>query len=308
MYNKSHCEPKEFSDKGDISCLSNRLLITIAEILNENNKANINIKGGLKELHLGISNEIKKNTKCSNEACWTTYDLIKNNLSTKDFNELISNFRPFLPEEWYKEPNKWLNTLDIDNVMKQYQKNYKRFKYTGATPIDFDLKNNDDVCMVNELCNINLHKVINDKKECIGMVFNTDPHNKSGQHWFSMYVDITGSNRKDKVPSIYHFDSVASDPPKRIIQLIENIKNQGDELDIKFDVLFNDIRHQHKGTECGIYCLHFLISMLKGDNFDKYITRKLKDSEIEKFRKIFFIPLKEEEKEEEEKEEEKEEK
>ena len=121
MYNKSHCEPKEFSDKGDISCLSNRLLITIAEILNENNKANINIKGGLKELHLGISNEIKKNTKCSNEACWTTYDLIKNNLSTKDFNELISNFRPFLPEEWYKEPNKWLNTLDIDNVMKQYQ-------------------------------------------------------------------------------------------------------------------------------------------------------------------------------------------
>jgi hypothetical protein len=293
MYVKEHCEPKEGDIEGSESCLSKDLLVKIANILNDKTDSTINIKSGLKELHTEISNVIKENTNCSNEACWTTYDLIKKNLSSDDFNEVISKFRPFLPEQWYEEPNKWLNTLDIDNVMGQYEKNYKGFKYTGATPIDFDLKTNDDVCLVNELCNVDLQEIINDKKKCIGMVFNTDPHNKSGQHWFSMFVDISGDNRKDKVPSIYHFDSVASDPPKRILKLIENIKDQGDKLDIKFDVLFNDIRHQYKDTECGVYCLHFLVSMLTGGKFDDYIKNKLNDDEMEKFRKVFFVPLKE---------------
>ena len=295
MYVKGHCEPKEKNDKEDTSCLSRDLLVKIAYILNDKIESNINIKGDLKKLHSEISNIIKENTNCSNEACWTTYNLIKENLSSDDFNDVISKFRPFLPEQWYEEPNKWLNTLDIDNVMDQYQKNYKKFKYTGATPIDFDLKADDDVCLVNELCNINLEEIINDKKTCIGMVFNTDPHNKSGQHWFSMFVDISGDNRIDKIPSIYHFDSVASDPPKRILKLIENIKDQGEQLDIKFDVLFNDIRHQYKDTECGVYCLHFLVSMLTGGKFDDYIKNKLKDDEMEKFRKHFFVPLKEKE-------------
>lgn len=292
MYVEGHCEPKEDVSIETVTCLTEDLLKKIAKILNNKGTSKIDTESTLKELHNDISNEIKKSTDCSNEACWSTYDLIKKGLSIKDFNELISKFRPFLPEIWYKEPNKWLNTDDINNVMYQYEKNFNRFKYTGATPIDFDLKTKENECLVNELCNIDLQEIKDDGHTCIGMVFNTDPHNKSGQHWFSMFVDINGDNRKDKVPSIYHYDSVASDPPKRVLKLIENIKDQGSKLDIDFDILFNDIRHQHKNTECGIYCLHFLISMLKGSVFDDYINKKLSDDDIEKYRRIFFIPVK----------------
>ena len=27
-----------------------------------------------------------------------------------------------MPEDWKYEPNKWLNTIDIDKVMEQYEK------------------------------------------------------------------------------------------------------------------------------------------------------------------------------------------
>ena len=56
--------------------------------------------------------------------------------------------------------------------MEQYEK-VSHFKYFGATPIDFALKNGNS-CMVSSLCNINLNN-LKDKK-CIGMIFNTDPH------------------------------------------------------------------------------------------------------------------------------------
>ena len=40
------------------------------------------------------------------------------------------------------------------------------------------------------------------------------------------------------------------------------------------DFLHNDIKHQRGNTECGIYCLHFLETMLKGTDFEKHIQNK----------------------------------
>ena len=170
MYVEGHCEPKEDVSIETVTCLTEDLLKKIAKILNNKGTSKIDTESTLKELHNDISNEIKKSTDCSNEACWSTYDLIKKGLSIKDFNELISKFRPFLPEIWYKEPNKWLNTDDINNVMYQYEKNFNRFKYTGATPIDFDLKTKENECLVNELCNIDLQEIKDDGILIINLV------------------------------------------------------------------------------------------------------------------------------------------
>ena len=38
-------------------------------------------------------------------------------------NELLSyTFAPQSPESWKRKPTTWLNSLDIENVMKQYEK------------------------------------------------------------------------------------------------------------------------------------------------------------------------------------------
>ena len=74
--------------------------------------------------------------------------------------------------------------------------------------------------------------------------------------------------------------------PEQILDLIEKFQKQ---YNYQFDVLYNDIQHQHGNTECGIYCLHFLTEMLKGKGFRNYVNQKNNDKEIEKFRKLFFI-------------------
>lgn len=288
MYVENHCSPNNRDKQG--SCLSKYLLKKIAKILNKHLKSRIKLKDKPIKLQENIHKIIKKHNNCSVEACWLTYDILKKKLSADDFASFENSFKPLFPDDWYSDPNKWLNTNDINKVLNQYEKYYKNFKYTGASPIDFHLKNKDGSCYVNELCNINLNDIIKEKKDCVGMVFNTDPHDESGQHWFSMFVDIKGRNREN--PTIYHYDSVSTKPSQYIINLVNDIKKQGELVGISFDFLFNDIRHQFKNTECGVYSIHFLISMLKGSGFEKYINMKLNDTDMEKFRKEFYISLK----------------
>ena len=91
-------------------------------------------------------------------------------------------------------------------------------------------------------------------------------------------------------PAIYYFDSASpvknfEQIPKEIIELMYRLEKQSD---FKFDIYFNDIKHQKGNSECGIYCLHFLTEMLKGKNFHEYIKSNLDDKTIEKYRNIFF--------------------
>ena len=122
-----------------------------------------------------------------------------------------------------------------------------------------------------------------------------DPSNKPGQHWFSLYVDLKGINRKN-IPTIYYFDSAKKINkgnleriiPKEIQEFVTILQNQ----DKKLKFLFNDKKHQYKNTECGIYCLHFLTEMLQGKSFRKYVNQKLNDKNMEELRSKFFIERK----------------
>ena len=291
MFNSEHCSPDNKDTK--YSCLTLKMLKQIAKALNKHNKnegvgsKRIKLTGSKAELHKNISEEIKKISDCSNEKCWIKINIIKDELGS-EYEDFLESFRPTMPEKWKKERNAWLSTSDIDKVMEQYEDAYPNFKYMGANPIDFDLKLGNS-CVSGDICNIDVEDIKKQKKKSLGMVFNTDPHNKSGQHWFSVFVDLDGMNIPG-VPCIYHFDSLAMKPTKEIYDLVDKITNQCREIDKDIEFLFNTEKHQNGNTECGIYCLHFLVNMLKGVNFEEYITNKRNDKEIEQFRDIFYIP------------------
>ena len=284
MFNPEHCSP---SNDKKISCITLKLLRKIARIIKNKVGEPIKISSGKKELYDNISTIMSKLSKCSSERCWVKVDIIRDNLTEKEYKLFINNFRPLRPKEWDEEPNKWLSTLDINNVMEQYDEAYPRFRYIGAIPIDYDYKINNK-CVSEELCSINMDDLNKDKISSIGIIFNTDKHNGGGEHWFCIYIDIRGNNGNN--PTIYHFDSLANDPSPDIIDLINKLKIQckkkgGGEI----DVIFNDIKHQEGNTECGIYSLHFLTSMLKGVNFNDYIQSIKSDKYMERFRDVFFI-------------------
>ena len=62
--------------------------------------------------------------------------------------------------DWNKNSREWLSTVDIENVLNQYEKKYKNFLFIGAVPCDFDKKLSWGSCVVNELCNINIKQLI----------------------------------------------------------------------------------------------------------------------------------------------------
>ena len=117
------------------------------------------------------------------------------------------------------------------------------------------------------------------------MIFNTDPHNKPGQHWISMFINI-------KKKQIFFFDSTGDKPNVQIMKLVNRIIDQGLSMNppIKFKFDSNEgIEHQYGNTECGIYSLFFNVHMLEDKTTEHYLkTHILKDEYMNKFRKIYF--------------------
>ena len=279
MFDRRKCAPVE--DDNQYSCMDDDIIIDVGKAMNKKMNANINLKGSPCDIHKQICDNLRKMKQKEESGILDLHSIIKE-LPADKLKRLKESFRPEQPDEWEKNFNTWLTTDDINKVMKQYEVDDKSLKYIGAIPMDFA-----ECEFKNELCNFNLSKYLNDGKTKIAIVFNTDDHDESGEHWISMYIDCKGVNMRK--PCIYFFDSVGEKEPEEIAEFVEKVKEQGDKNGIVFTYFCNDIPHQSGSTECGIYSLHFLTYMTEGGNFKNYITNKKSDEYMEKFRNIFFV-------------------
>ena len=94
---------------------------------------------------------------CERESCW----LKKNWINQKLPKSVIDNtFAPEQPKSWKRKPTEWLTSIDILDVMKQYEKTYKNFEFMGPSPIDFDTHKLYGECVWEELCKISLKELI----------------------------------------------------------------------------------------------------------------------------------------------------
>lgn len=229
-----------------------------------------------------IWNDLKKSMSsiCNEESCWLRKEFIKYN---KNFQKLLNySFAPIAPNEWKKNKNEWLSSLDINKVMKQWEYNINTFAFLGPSPIDFD-KVIDNTCVWNDLCRFDLNKYITKNKSKIGIIFNLDPHYKSGSHWVSLFIDI---NNK----FIFFFDSAGPKCPSQIKKLVDKIIEQGKNLQIDFKFIQNHpFEHQKYNTECGMYSLYFIIELLtENKKPDYFLKNKIPDKMMEEFRNVYF--------------------
>ena len=220
----------------------------------------------------------KLKSKCSNDYCWTKQSFLKDKKSTLN-NEY---FRPKMPNKWYEKSREWLNTDDIDNVMKQYEKKYDNFYFVGAVPMDFDKKLSFGSCVINELCTINIKRLLSRGKTKVGIILNLDNHDEDGSHWVSLFCDFDKDN-------IYYFDSYGYNETKEIKSLVKRLQEQGNKLnkDIKFNI--NKNRHQYKNSECGVYSINFIERLLKDDSFYDISNIIVKDDDMFENRDRYFI-------------------
>ena len=217
-------------------------------------------------------------SSCNKESCWLKHKCLKEGL---DSSIVHNTFAPYQPLEWKKKPNEWLSSVDIQKVMKQYEKAYKCFEFLGPSPIDFDNHKLYGECVWEELCKFNLIDFIKRKKTKIGIIFNLDKHTQPGSHWVGMFI-----NTKKK--QITYMDSYGDPAPKEVNELAQRIQKQSQSLETPYVYNTTTLRHQYSNSECGMYCLHFIIESVKGKDWTYFNKMKISDKKMKRLRNIYF--------------------
>ena len=284
-YNDKKCAPGLKYTDG--SCFTHASLIKIAKKYNEKYNINeINLDLSKEKLVIELYNRLKD--KCSEQRCWLNLALVQ---AINDEQILFGTFLPDGPEGKFE----WLSTNDINSVLEQYHNVHDDFVFLGAVPYDFE-----DLAVL-EINSLNFSELERLNKKKIGMVINLDEHYKSGSHWVALYINLEKNQ-------IYYFDSVGKLPGRRIKKFINRIvkylykKKYNDKININnlfkyfrkrknsdnnnlikdnkylnnllndnFDIKYNNIQHQFKNSECGVYSINFIIRLISGENFNDII-------------------------------------
>ena len=275
--NNNHCSPHALKN-GIVSgtCLTTKTITTITDAYNRHTpdtNSYISDKLSPKDKWIKLRETMSRIPHCDQETCWLT----KIKLTDKDKRLLQAQlFVPPKPSEWSENPNTWLTNFDIANVLNQYEEAHTDFVFIGPSPIDYDKKPNKDECVCNRLCNFSVEKLLEKGKTKIGIVFNLDPHDKGGSHWVAMFIDL-----EDKF--VFYFNSTGEKIQPEINKFKDMVMSQGIVSLGKMDYYVNTFEHQRSNTECGMYCLYFIITCLlretdifsKNSSLEKMKTKQL---------------------------------
>jgi hypothetical protein len=305
--NTFQCSPA-LHRRGGETCLPAAAIARLVRYWNRShprNKIRINMtrkaSGGAKMRYAAALYKKLRELMRVHHNCYTEYCMIKKlPMPEDDRKKMLAYFRPEKPAVWDKKGTLWLDSYNIEDVMRQYEEAEPHFEFIGPVPIDFDKPVGGigkrmvggvkefataasagetvpwDKCVVTELCKLDLDKLIAEGKRKIGIIFNLDPHDKPGSHWVCAFVDM---DRK----AVYYFDSYGYAPQREIKIFLARLKNQG-----ITNLYYNDIRHQKKGSECGMYCLFCIICLLRGRNFFDICSHIIDDDTMNLFRDILF--------------------
>lgn len=220
---------------------------------------------------------------CDNQSCWMKQKFVKR-MKNEAKHQLKKN--TLLP----KGPNgklTWLDTFNINDVMAQYEFKYKDYKFLGAVPVDFD-----DLPQLG-IKNLSFDDLKKEGKTKIGIIFNLDEHYKNGSHWVASYIDLEKGD-------VHYFDSYGTRPEPRISAFLNRsekyLKQKCGKTNVGYNKnvcqtknTFNKVRHQYKGSECGVYSINFILRSLKGETFKQITENKTPDDVINKCRDKYFI-------------------
>lgn len=191
--------------------------------------------------------------------------------------------RPAAPPAWKEDPDMWLDSNNISAVLNQYEDAFPDFEFMGPFPIDFAAPDpyqgggQEKKCLMTEICELRVTKALENGTKSIGIVYNLDPHFKSGSHWVANYIDIPGHK-------CYYMDSYGMAPPMQVARFMKWLTTQ----DPKMKLVYNSRRLQFSNTECGMYCIYFIVRMLQGDKFLQITRRKPRDADMLDMRDWLF--------------------
>lgn len=227
-----------------------------------------------KKLWKAIKEKMDERDVCTEEGewCWVRQPFVKN-LKDRDISYLT--FKPPIPIGKYD----WLSTDDIDRVMEQYEAVIPTFKFMGTWPIDFQT-----IARKKFMTDFDVMKFKKQGYKHVGMVLNEDTSKQSGSHWVGLLLDL------DRMEAQF-YDSYAEPPKQEVVNWIKYINSTLPDKTRKFEIVYNNVRHQFANSECGVYTIHFLVLRAIGTPFKSIVEKVVRDEEMNGNRHRFFNPL-----------------
>jgi len=310
------------------TCYDKDSLLELIAGYNRVNKDDmIKYTGGMStdQLWNQLESKMFEKYNCQEEWCWINQDLVK--VLNYDIQKKLKKniFLPPRPKGKYS----WLSSLDILDVMQQYEKKYPDFKFYGPYPRDFQ----NFLNIYTDMKNFNIANEFVRGIRQIAFVFNLDKQNGPGTHWTALFINL-----KTQPFSIEYFDSVGNTEkgnkvPKEFKKFmldcvcdfeasgsvrfpVMRIKNPGFSggqkkcplqvndfidvvrgtaalnLDTVLKVKFNTIQHQQKNSECGVYAINFIVERVNGKTFEDISKHIVRDDEMNTRRDKYFRPAK----------------
>jgi hypothetical protein len=291
----SFCSP---TAENKVICYSQSSLLTIAKAWNYLKPKN---KIDISNPDLLFENIQKK----MGHRTWAYVDIIRllNNNKNAAITELMSriehqNLRPSQPMSWVDNKTEWLSNIDIEKVLRQYEKNKSLlYKFHGVFTIDFGIKLANGKCKYDYACDINMKKIISSGHKFFGFVTNLCKYDEPGYHWTSSFF-VLDPNYDSY--GAYYYDSVKRPIPKLLKVVFDDIKRQMEAIypDKKFTRKVSNVEHQKSNTECGIFSITFQtrwLLLLKKEGYkvkfaDVINYHKMNDSVMKALRFKFFRP------------------
>ncbi len=264
-----------------------------------------------------IINELTNVFQCKNdinkEICILNKATEKNIITENENNTIkFHNFKPFANID----PITWLSNTNLDLFQEQLFKKYSNYYYSFVHMIDLIMISHSDsnlinhpikpitqINFINELNNIDYSNKIsinNRLFKSYGIIVNTDPSTKNGQHWFPIYINFNSAGTLYDPYTIEYFNS-SGQPIKNnqfkqfFIDLAFNISNQLQKCCHFIQV--TNIQHQgldpiigEESGNCGVYSIYYIWSRLEGVPYT-YFNKKqriITDELITKIRESIF--------------------
>jgi len=227
------------------------------------------------------------------------YNIIDEKLKTCESDEVCFSKKVGLSGDFVKNifkplgpvNNEWLSNVDIANVMEQYERSFKHFAFYGPCSSDlflnhvkkiFDVPDKFDEMIygikVGDSKSVIQTKKNKPEKTLLGIIFNTDPHNKGGAHWVTLTISIL-----DNIVFFDYFDSVGKMPndniAKSIVELIDKCIIQYPNKSVHFRV--NRTQHQNENSECGVYSIIHILKLLNNEKWENIVKDVITDKEIQ---------------------------
>lgn len=278
---KATCSPAHSDKNKELTCYKDEHLEEFKQLWNARHKDDIIRETEPHKIWEALRQRFSE--VCHTEKCWMRQKFVSGKLS---YDITKYTFAPEAPKSWGSNPNEWLSSRDIINVMKHFENKFHDFAFIGPSPIDFDSKHMFGGCVWDELCRFDLHKLLAKRKKKIGIIFNTDPHTEDGEHWVSMFIDMTAR----PTPFIFYFDSTGDPVKDEIMTFSNRVIEQGAKTNTIIQFHQNHPKeHQQGETECGVYCLYMITELLTGrKKYSDFKENTITDKEMEQFRQVFF--------------------